>query len=91
MIGEDIASLRESVQAAISTGQSIAATDELVKQLLADEEMCQNINSCGQSQSRIADDVLALARINLDMMQFTYVSRLFRFEDQASLTPLRFL
>lgn len=62
MIGEDIASLRETVQQAMAVGQSIAATEELVKQLAANEELCQNINSCGQSQSRIADDVLALAR-----------------------------
>lgn len=51
MIGEDIASLRESVQQAMINGQAIAATEELVKQLAADEELCQNINSCGQSQS----------------------------------------
>jgi signal transduction histidine kinase len=110
MIGEDIAALRESVQQAVASGQAIAATEELVKQLIATEELCQNINQCGQSQSRrspsqrrircsvssnslvsilsgIADDVLALARINLDMLQFTYQSTNIRTRAREVVTP----
>lgn len=54
--------------------QSLNITEDLVEQLKADEELCRNINSCAQNQSRIADDVLALARINLDMLHFVLVS-----------------
>lgn len=54
--------------------QSLNITEDLVEQLKADEELCRNINSCAQNQSRIADDVLALARINLDMLHFVMVS-----------------
>lgn len=55
--------------------QTLNITPDLIEQLKADEELCRNIYSCAQNQSRIADDVLALARINLDMLQFVHVSR----------------
>lgn len=74
MVSEDLALLRETVQRAVREGKTILATTDLINQLSSSEELCHNINSCAQNQSRIADDVLALARINLDMMQFHYVS-----------------
>lgn len=79
MVGTNLAMLRQNVQDAMEGTGMIPASLDLVQQLAADEELCQNINSCAQSQSRIADDVLALARINLDMMQFFYVSITKRF------------
>jgi hypothetical protein len=77
MIGEDLAILREQLES-VSKEDSFRVTERIIKQLTFNEDLCQNINSCAQSQSRIADDVLALARINLDMLQFTYVSTTYR-------------
>jgi hypothetical protein len=73
-VGVNLRQLRQTLQQVYAAKQSLAITEDLVEQLKADEELCRNINSCAQNQSRIADDVLALARINLDMLHFVMVS-----------------
>lgn len=73
-VGANLRQLRHTLQHVYSAEQSLNITEDLVEQLKADEELCRNINSCAQNQSRIADDVLALARINLDMLHFVLVS-----------------
>jgi hypothetical protein len=73
-VGGNLTQLRQTLQHVFAANQSLTITPDLIDQLKADEELCRNIYSCAQNQSRIADDVLALARINLDMLQFVHVS-----------------
>lgn len=73
-VGANLRQLRQTLQQVYGAKQSLNITEDLVEQLKSDEELCRNINSCAQNQSRIADDVLALARINLDMLHFVLVS-----------------
>jgi hypothetical protein len=74
MVGANLTQFRQTLQHIHAANQSLAVTEDLIDSLKADEELCRNINSCAQNQSRIADDVLALARINLDMLHFVNVS-----------------
>ncbi|KAJ9099949.1 hypothetical protein QFC21_003957 [Naganishia friedmannii] len=87
MVGANLTQLRQTLQLIHAAKQSLDVTEDLVDQLKADEELCRNINSCAQNQSRIADDVLALARINLDMLHFVNVPTIIRKRIQDVVKP----
>lgn len=71
MVGSNLTELRQQLIKLKSQSEFGQFVDQdLLSQLEADEELCNNIYACAQHQSRIADDILALARISMDMLQF---------------------
>ncbi|OCF72550.1 hypothetical protein I204_06932 [Kwoniella mangroviensis CBS 8886] len=66
LVKENLMALQGQLRAAGQTG--FRATPELLAEIDEDLEALESIHQCGLVQERIANDVLSLARIQLDML-----------------------
>jgi hypothetical protein len=76
--------LRNHFASAITTGQPYHPSPDLVSQIDEDCDALESIHACSITLESISNDILALGRIQLDMLTFNHVSL-----DPPSVTPAK--
>jgi hypothetical protein len=66
--------LRNHFASAITTGQPYHPSPDLVSQIDEDCDALESIHACSITLESISNDILALGRIQLDMLTFNHVS-----------------
>lgn len=73
LVGNNLAALRQRLaQLRSIPGINDVIGQDLIDTLEEDRDLCESIVACAQHQTRIADDVLALARISMDTLKLSF-------------------
>lgn len=73
LVGSNLIALRERLMKVRDIpGANAVVGQDLVDSLEEDRDLCESIVACAQHQTRIADDVLALARISMETLKLSF-------------------